>query len=88
MAQSIKIMFAFAIFITYALQGYVPVEIIWNTYLDHRIEKRKVFWEYVCRTLVTLVTCKLIPRDQLFFSQFFHPMCFSLNNNVKRKNCN
>lgn len=58
MAQSINIMFAIAIFITYALQGYVPVEIIWNTYLNQRIQNRKLFWEYVCRTVVTLVTCK------------------------------
>jgi len=58
MAQSIKIMFAIAIFITYALQAYVPVEILWTTYLDHRIQNRKILWEYVCRTFVTLVTCK------------------------------
>lgn len=58
MAQSIKIMFAIAIFITYALQAYVPVEILWTTYLDHRIQNRKLLWEYVCRTVVTLVTCK------------------------------
>ncbi|XP_011864106.1 PREDICTED: proton-coupled amino acid transporter 1-like isoform X3 [Vollenhovia emeryi] len=56
MAQSIKIMFAIAIFITYALQAYVPVEILWTTYLDHRIQNRKLLWEYVCRTVVTLVT--------------------------------
>lgn len=58
MAQSIKIMFAIAIFITYALQAYVPVEIIWNTYVCKRVKNRKIFWEYVCRTCVTLVTCK------------------------------
>ncbi|XP_066595896.1 proton-coupled amino acid transporter-like protein CG1139 [Prorops nasuta] len=73
MAQSIKIMFAVAIFITYALQGYVPVEIIWTTYLDHRIQRRKLFWEYVCRTVVTLATWVLavaIPRLGLFISLF------------------
>ncbi|XP_011864105.1 PREDICTED: proton-coupled amino acid transporter 1-like isoform X2 [Vollenhovia emeryi] len=60
MAQSIKIMFAIAIFITYALQAYVPVEILWTTYLDHRIQNRKLLWEYVCRTVVTLVTlCRI-----------------------------
>jgi len=58
MSQSIKIMFAIAIFITYALQAYVPVEIMWNTYLDPRIKNRKILWEYVCRTGVTLATCK------------------------------
>lgn len=58
MAQSIKIMFAIAIFITYALQAYVPVEILWTTYLNHRVRTCKLFWEYVCRTIVTLVTCE------------------------------
>ncbi|XP_012272958.1 proton-coupled amino acid transporter-like protein CG1139 [Orussus abietinus] len=79
MAQSIRIMFAIAILFTYALQGYVPVEIIWNTYLDHRIQNRKLFWEYVCRTVVTLATFVLaiaIPRLGLFIS-LFGALCLS-----------
>ncbi|KAL0120248.1 hypothetical protein PUN28_008127 [Cardiocondyla obscurior] len=79
MAQSIKIMFAVAIFITYALQAYVPVEILWSTYLDHRIKNRKILWEYVCRTVVTLVTFVLaiaVPRLGLFIS-LFGALCLS-----------
>lgn len=79
MAQSIKIMFAIAIFITYALQGYVPVDIIWNTYLNQRIQNRKILWEYVCRTLVTLATFTLaitVPRLGLFIS-LFGALCLS-----------
>ncbi|KAL6264487.1 hypothetical protein P5V15_004595 [Pogonomyrmex californicus] len=79
MAQSIKIMFAIAIFITYALQAYVPVEILWTTYLDHRIQNRKILWEYVCRTVVTMVTFVLaiaIPRLGLFIS-LFGALCLS-----------
>ncbi|XP_018372499.1 PREDICTED: proton-coupled amino acid transporter-like protein CG1139 isoform X1 [Trachymyrmex cornetzi] len=79
MAQSIKIMFAIAIFITYALQAYVPVEILWTTYLDHRIQNRKILWEYACRTFVTLVTFILaiaIPRLGLFIS-LFGALCLS-----------
>ncbi|XP_050465995.1 proton-coupled amino acid transporter-like protein CG1139 isoform X2 [Cataglyphis hispanica] len=79
MSQSIKIMFAVAIFITYALQAYVPVEIIWNTYLDHRIKNRKILWEYVCRTVITLATFILaiaIPRLGLFIS-LFGALCLS-----------
>ncbi|XP_015435834.1 PREDICTED: proton-coupled amino acid transporter 1-like [Dufourea novaeangliae] len=79
MAQSIKIMFAIAIFITHALQGYVPVEIIWNTYLDHKIQKGKIFWEYVCRTVITLITFTLaiaVPRLGLFIS-LFGALCLS-----------
>ncbi|KOX68585.1 Proton-coupled amino acid transporter 1 [Melipona quadrifasciata] len=79
MAQSIKIMFAIAIFITHALQGYVPVEIIWHTYLDQKIQKRKIFWEYVCRTIITLATFTLaitVPRLGLFIS-LFGALCLS-----------
>ncbi|KAG5307196.1 PREDICTED: proton-coupled amino acid transporter 1-like [Acromyrmex echinatior] len=79
MAQSIKIMFAIAIFITYALQAYVPVEILWTTYLDHRIQNHKILWEYACRTFVTLVTFILaiaIPRLGLFIS-LFGALCLS-----------
>ncbi|KAL6448193.1 hypothetical protein ACFW04_000295 [Cataglyphis niger] len=79
MSQIIKIMFAVAIFITYALQAYVPVEIIWNTYLDHRIKNRKILWEYVCRTVITLATFVLaiaIPRLGLFIS-LFGALCLS-----------
>ncbi|EFN74142.1 Proton-coupled amino acid transporter 1 [Camponotus floridanus] len=79
MSQSIKIMFAIAIFITYALQAYVPVEIIWNTYLNPRIKNRKILWEYVCRTGVTLATFVLaiaIPRLGLFIS-LFGALCLS-----------
>lgn len=79
MAQSIKIMFAIAIFITHALQGYVPVDIIWNTYLDQKIQKRKIFWEYVCRTILTLSTFTLaitVPRLGLFIS-LFGALCLS-----------
>lgn len=74
MAQSIKIMFAIAIFITHALQGYVPVDIIWNTYLDQKIQKRKIFWEYVCRTIITLSTCKFC-----WLNVFFN-ITFEVNN--------
>ncbi|XP_012236041.1 proton-coupled amino acid transporter-like protein CG1139 [Linepithema humile] len=80
MAQSIKIMFAVAIFITYALQAYVPVEIIWNTYLNKRVKNRKILWEYVCRTCVTLITFVLaisVPRLGLFIS-LFGALCLSV----------
>ncbi|XP_011505457.1 PREDICTED: proton-coupled amino acid transporter 1-like [Ceratosolen solmsi marchali] len=73
MAQTIKVLFAIAILISYALQAYVPVEILWSTYLDYRIEKNKLFWEYICRTILTLITFVLaiaVPRLGLFISLF------------------
>lgn len=80
MAQSIKIMFAIAIFITHALQGYVPVEIIWHTYLDQKIHRRKIFWEYVCRTIITLATCKSTFSKKRAWALFYrspkHPFIY------------
>nr|CAD7430353.1 unnamed protein product [Timema monikensis] len=62
LAQSVKIMFAVAIFITYALQCYVPVEIVWNTYLKERMAKRsetmQTLVEYLMRTAMVLGTCE------------------------------
>lgn len=75
LALAIKVMFAIAIFISYALQCYVPVEIIWKNYLFKRYDgtgnERKA--EYVLRILVVLATFVLavaIPRLGLFISLF------------------
>lgn len=61
-AQSVKIIFALATFISYGLQGYVPVAIIWGTYLSKRFENsnRKLQWELLVRILIVIATCKLI----------------------------
>lgn len=42
MAQSVKILFAIAIFFTYALQAYVPIEILWDGYLKEKAEQWQV----------------------------------------------
>ncbi|KAJ9585747.1 hypothetical protein L9F63_002442, partial [Diploptera punctata] len=83
LAQSVKVMFAIAIFITYALQCYVPLEIIWNTYMKDRLEhttnKKKVVVEYVMRTGIVIGTFLLavaIPRLELFIS-LFGALCLS-----------
>ncbi|XP_049812110.1 proton-coupled amino acid transporter-like protein CG1139 isoform X1 [Schistocerca nitens] len=77
LAQSVKIMFAFAIFITYALQCYVPLEILWYKGLKRRFEKcskkKQLFYEYVVRTAIVIATFLLavaIPRLELFISLF------------------
>jgi proton-coupled amino acid transporter len=55
-------MFAIAIFITYALQCYVPLEIVWNTYIKDRLvdssNRKKLVVEYVMRTCMVIGTCK------------------------------
>lgn len=60
LAQSVKLIFAVAIFITYALQCYVPVEIVWNQYLKKHMEdsKSKLLVEYILRTVIVIITCK------------------------------
>lgn len=53
-------MFAVAIFISYGLQAFVPVSIIWDTYIEKRLadSEHKLLWEYVLRVLTVIVTCK------------------------------
>ena len=60
LSQAVQVLFAIAIFITYALQSYVPVEIIWSTYLKEKFEKSRynLLYEYILRTVLVLVTCK------------------------------
>lgn len=81
LAQSVKLAFAVAIFISYALQCYVPVEIIWNQYLKNHLEdsKNKLLVEYVLRTVLVILTFLLavaIPRLELFIS-LFGALCLS-----------
>ncbi|CAH1713514.1 proton-coupled amino acid transporter-like protein CG1139 [Aphis gossypii] len=81
LSQAVKLIFAFAIFITYALQAYVPVDIIWNTYMKKRIQNwDKTTMEYLLRISVVLVTFLLavaIPLLELFIS-LFGALCLSV----------
>lgn len=81
MAQAITVIFAVAIFISYGLQGYVPVEIIWTQYIKKRItdETKHLRYEFLTRIAVVLVTFLLavaIPRLGLFIS-LFGALCLS-----------
>jgi Transmembrane amino acid transporter protein. len=62
LAQSVNAIFAVAIFISYGLQCYVPVEIIWSRYLKQHLENatpgKKLLVEYIMRVSVVLVTCE------------------------------
>lgn len=60
LAQSVKGMLAFAIFITHGLACYVAIDITWTDYVVQRVgsSTRKVFWEYAVRTGLVLVTCR------------------------------
>uniref|UniRef100_A0A1B6FW34 Amino acid transporter transmembrane domain-containing protein n=1 Tax=Cuerna arida TaxID=1464854 RepID=A0A1B6FW34_9HEMI len=81
LAQCVKIAFAIAIFISYALQAYVPIEIIWNTYLKAKLDQsnKKLLIEYVMRTVIVIMTFCLavaIPLLDLFIS-LFGALCLS-----------
>lgn len=71
LAQCINILYSIAIFISFGLQGYVPVQIIWSDYLVKHLEdsNKKMFWEYILRfaiVLLTFVLGMLIPLLGLF----------------------
>lgn len=47
-----------ATFISYALQGYVPITIVWGTYLRKRWEnsEHEIYYEFAVRILFVLIT--------------------------------
>ncbi|XP_046734837.1 proton-coupled amino acid transporter-like protein pathetic isoform X1 [Diprion similis] len=70
LADCVKIMIAIAIFFTYGLQFYVPVEIIWKN-IKHRFGARKLTAEYCLRialVIFTVVVAILIPNLGPFIS--------------------
>ncbi|XP_058816810.1 proton-coupled amino acid transporter-like protein CG1139 [Topomyia yanbarensis] len=81
LSQSIRVLFAIAIFISYALQCYVPVDIIWNVYLIDRYKdsNKKFIYEMLVRIVLVIITFLLavaIPRLGLFIS-LFGALCLS-----------
>ncbi|RZF47994.1 hypothetical protein LSTR_LSTR002060 [Laodelphax striatellus] len=70
LAQSVKIMIAVAIFLTYALQFYVPMEIIWKN-TKHRFTSHPIAAEYAIRislVCLTMAIAILIPNLGPFIS--------------------
>ncbi|CAH1389620.1 unnamed protein product [Nezara viridula] len=71
LAQAARLMLAFAIFITHALACYVAVDISWREYIEPKVERAKVFWEYLVRTVLVIITFTFavaIPDLELFIS--------------------
>lgn len=70
LAQAVKLMIAVAIFFTYALQFYVPMEIIWKN-VKHRFTAHSNLAEYVIRislVVFTVTVAALIPDLGPFIS--------------------
>ncbi|XP_015121467.1 proton-coupled amino acid transporter-like protein pathetic isoform X1 [Diachasma alloeum] len=55
LGQSVKVMIAIAIFCTYGLQFYVPMEIIWKNLKCH-FGARKLYVEYIVRIILVICT--------------------------------
>lgn len=72
-----KIIFALATFISYGLQGYVPVAIIWGTYLSKRFENspKKLHWELLCRICIVIATCKSAFNNSLINRHSIQTVC-------------
>ncbi|XP_070155552.1 proton-coupled amino acid transporter-like protein CG1139 isoform X1 [Polyergus mexicanus] len=75
---AVQILLAIAIFFTHPIQCYVAIDISWNEYISPSIkrffnERYKLFWEYVVRTVIILITFGLavtVPELDLFISLF------------------
>lgn len=81
LAQCVKGMLAFAIYITHGLACYVAIDITWTDYLVKRFgsSSKKLFYEYVVRTGLVMITFLLavaIPNLELFIS-LFGALCLS-----------
>ncbi|CAL8115866.1 unnamed protein product [Orchesella dallaii] len=72
LAESVRLMMALSIFLSYSLQFYVPMDIMWPS-IKSRIptEKMQLISEYAFRTLLVIITfamAELIPNLGLFIS--------------------
>ncbi|CAG9823048.1 unnamed protein product [Phaedon cochleariae] len=57
LAQSVRLMMAIAIFLSYSLQFYVPFNIVWPIIKNHfNTEKSRDIAEYVTRTVLVFIT--------------------------------
>lgn len=61
LSQVTKVIFAFAIFISYALQCFVPVNIIWENYVSDKIKTspKSSSYQLLLRVVITIITCKI-----------------------------
>lgn len=60
---------ALAIFLSYGLQFYVPMSIIWPLVKPHlHTERAQIVGEYVLRTILVIFTCKYNEYIQMQFT--------------------
>ena len=79
LARIVQLLLALSIFFTHSLQCYVAIDISWNEYISPKVEERFSenwvrFWEYVVRTVIVVITCKLFN----IYSKRNHPSSLKL----------
>ena len=82
LAESTRLLFAFAVFISYALQCYVPLTIIWDNYTSASIKNSNHSTKYqlllrVVVTIFTFIVAGAVPHLGLFIS-LFGAFCLSI----------
>ncbi|XP_054733993.1 proton-coupled amino acid transporter-like protein CG1139 [Anastrepha obliqua] len=82
LAQVTKITFAITTWVTYAVQGYVTADIIWNKYLSKRTKNasRDVLYELLIRASIVLLTffCAVAIPDLSLFLSLVGSLCLSI----------
>uniref|UniRef100_A0A0K8T6A9 Amino acid transporter transmembrane domain-containing protein n=2 Tax=Lygus hesperus TaxID=30085 RepID=A0A0K8T6A9_LYGHE len=71
LAQSSKLMLAFAIYITHGLAAFVAFDITWREWVQPRVVKNHLLYEYLVRTgliLIIVTFAAIIPYLELFIS--------------------
>lgn len=71
LAQCVKGLLAFGVFISDGIASHVAIDIIWRTYVVDKIQNHKnaLLWEYVLRTAVVILTCET-SSFEVNFSKF------------------
>ena len=77
-----RVIFSAAVFISYALQCYVPISIIWENYVSEKIRTSETStrYQYVLRfvtTVFTFLVAAAVPELGLFIS-LFGAFCLSI----------
>lgn len=75
--KAVQGIFTVATFISYGLQCYVPVEIIWGNYLSKRFNGQ-LKWEFAVRITIVLITCKSRRRAVILI----YPNMYILDSNA------
>lgn len=80
--EATRLIFSSAIFISFALQCYVPIQIIWDNYMSEKIKNSAGSTRYnlllrVVTTIFTFLVAAAVPELGLFIS-LFGAFCLSI----------